>query len=65
VNASAAGQGSVEAANYNAQGQVVIAGSTALVQCVMKAKEQSGKAIALPVSFRHIVPDETSSRKVC
>lgn len=51
VNASAAGQGSVEAANYNAQGQVVIAGSTALVQQVMAdAKEQSGKAIALPVS---------------
>ena len=51
VNASAAGQGSVEAANYNAQGQVVIAGSTALVQQVMaEAKEQSGKAIALPVS---------------
>ena len=51
VNASAAGQGSVEAANYTAQGQVVIAGSTALVQQVMaEAKEQSGKAIALPVS---------------
>lgn len=51
VNAYAAGQGSVEAANYNAQGQVVIAGSTALVQQVMaEAKEQSGKAIALPVS---------------
>ncbi|MCH7381581.1 ACP S-malonyltransferase [Acinetobacter higginsii] len=50
-NASATGQGSVEAANYNAQGQVVIAGSTALVQQVMaEAKEQSGKAIALPVS---------------
>ena len=51
ANASAVGQGSVEAANYNAQGQVVIAGSTALVQEVMaEAKEQSGKAIALPVS---------------
>jgi [acyl-carrier-protein] S-malonyltransferase len=51
ANASAVGQGSVEAANYNAQGQVVIAGSTALVQQVMaEAKEQSGKAIALPVS---------------
>ena len=51
VNASAAGQGSVEAANYNAQGQVVIAVCTALVQQVMaEAKEQSGKAIALPVS---------------
>ena len=51
ANASAVGQVSVEAANYNAQGQVVIAGSTALVQQVMaEAKEQSGKAIALPVS---------------
>ena len=51
ANASAVGQGSVDAANYNAQGQVVIAGSTALVQQVMaEAKEQSGKAIALPVS---------------
>ena len=51
ANASAVGQGSVEAAKYNAQGQVVIAGSTALVQQVMaEAKEQSGKAIALPVS---------------
>ena len=51
ANASAVDQGSVEAANYNAQGQVVIAGSTALVQQVMaEAKEQSGKAIALPVS---------------
>ncbi len=48
---SASGQGSVDAANYNAQGQVVIAGTTALVQQVMaEAKEQSGKAIALPVS---------------
>ena len=51
ANASAVGQGSVDAANYNAQGQVVIAGSAALVQQVMaEAKEQSGKAIALPVS---------------
>ena len=51
ANASAVGQGSVDAANYNAQCQVVIAGSTALVQQVMaEAKEQSGKAIALPVS---------------
>ncbi len=49
--ASQSGQGSVDAANYNAQGQVVIAGSTALVQEVMlHAKELSGKAIALPVS---------------
>ncbi|MDV2438750.1 ACP S-malonyltransferase [Acinetobacter gerneri] len=48
---SQSGNGSVEAANYNAQGQVVIAGTTALVQDVMAlAKEQSGKAIALPVS---------------
>ncbi|USA55475.1 ACP S-malonyltransferase [Acinetobacter sp. C32I] len=60
ANASAAGQGSVEAANYNAQGQVVIAGSTALVQQVMAdAKEQSGKAIALPVS----VPSHCSLMK--
>ena len=51
ANASAVGQGSVDAANYNAQGQVVIAGSAALVQEVMaEAKEQSGKALALPVS---------------
>lgn len=43
--------GSVEAANYNAQGQVVIAGDKAAVEAVMlAAKEQSGKAIALPVS---------------
>ena len=58
--ASQAGQGSVEAANYNANGQVVIAGSTALVQDVMaQAKEQSGKAIALPVS----VPSHCSLMK--
>ena len=45
------GLGSVDAANYNAQGQVVVAGSAAAVQAVMaEAKEQSGKAIALPVS---------------
>ena len=51
ANASAVGQGSVEATNNKAQGKVVIAGSTALVQQVMaEAKEQSGKAIALPVS---------------
>ncbi|WP_445115060.1 ACP S-malonyltransferase [Acinetobacter sp. WZC-1] len=50
----------VEAANYNAQGQVVIAGSAALVQQVMTlAKEQSGKAIALPVS----VPSHCSLMK--
>lgn len=57
---TAAGEGSVEAANYNAQGQVVIAGSTALVNQVMTlAKEQSGKAIALPVS----VPSHCSLMK--
>ena len=48
---NAQGLGSVEAANYNAQGQVVIAGDKAPVEAVMAAaKEQSGKAIALPVS---------------
>ncbi|OTG83891.1 ACP S-malonyltransferase [Acinetobacter sp. ANC 4648] len=58
--ASQSGQGSVDAANYNAQGQVVIAGSTALVQEVMaQAKEYSGKAIALPVS----VPSHCSLMK--
>lgn len=58
--ASQSGQGSVDAANYNAQGQVVIAGSTALVQKVMlQAKELSGKAIALPVS----VPSHCSLMK--
>lgn len=60
VNATAAGQGSVEAANYNAQGQVVIAGTATLVQQVIAAaKEQSGKAIALPVS----VPSHCSLMK--
>lgn len=53
-------EGAVEAANYNATGQVVIAGSTALVQAVMaEAKAQSGKAIALPVS----VPSHCSLMK--
>ncbi|TCM68035.1 [acyl-carrier-protein] S-malonyltransferase [Acinetobacter calcoaceticus] len=57
---TAAGVGSVEAANYNAQGQVVIAGTTALVQEVMaQAKSLSGKAIALPVS----VPSHCSLMK--
>ncbi|GAM32706.1 malonyl-CoA-[acyl-carrier-protein] transacylase [Acinetobacter calcoaceticus] len=57
---NAEGQGSVEAANYNSQGQVVIAGSTASVQQVMAlAKEQSAKAIALPVS----VPSHCSLMK--
>ena len=41
----------VEAANFNAQGQVVVAGHTAAVQALMlEAKAQGGKAIALPVS---------------
>lgn len=58
--ATASGEGSVEAANYNSQGQVVIAGSAALVNEVMtQAKEQSGKAIALPVS----VPSHCSLMK--
>jgi [acyl-carrier-protein] S-malonyltransferase len=43
--------GSVDAANYNANGQVVIAGDKALVELVMAAaKENAGKAIGLPVS---------------
>ncbi|WP_180183042.1 ACP S-malonyltransferase [Acinetobacter sp. YH01020] len=47
----AEGLGSVDAANYNAQGQVVIAGDKAMVEAVMAAaKENGGKAIALPVS---------------
>ena len=58
VNAQA--NGSVEAANYNAQGQVVIAGDKVAVEAVMAAaKEQSGKAIALPVS----VPSHCSLMK--
>lgn len=41
----------VEAANYNAAGQVVIAGSKAAVtQAIVQAKEQGAKAIVLPVS---------------
>lgn len=57
---NAQGSGSVEAANYNAQGQVVIAGDKAPVEAVMAAaKEQSGKAIALPVS----VPSHCSLMK--
>ncbi|NNH35454.1 ACP S-malonyltransferase [Acinetobacter sp. NIPH 2377] len=57
---NAQGLGSVEAANYNAQGQVVIAGDKAPVEAVMAAaKEQSGKAIALPVS----VPSHCSLMK--
>lgn len=57
---SAQANGSVEAANYNAQGQVVIAGDKAAVEAVMAAaKEQPGKAIALPVS----VPSHCSLMK--
>jgi [acyl-carrier-protein] S-malonyltransferase len=49
--ASTAGQGQVDAANFNAKGQVVIAGDSAAVQLAMqKAKDLSGKAIVLPVS---------------
>ncbi len=64
---SALGQGSVEAANYNSQGQVVIAGSTASVQQVMAlAKEQSAKAIVF-TGFCSITLfiDEAGSRKIC
>lgn len=54
------GRGSVEAANYNANGQVVIAGDKTLVEAVMaSAKENGGKAIALPVS----VPSHCSLMK--
>ncbi|RYY79310.1 MAG: [acyl-carrier-protein] S-malonyltransferase [Moraxellaceae bacterium] len=41
----------VEAANYNAAGQVVIAGTKeAVTQAIVQAKEQGAKAIVLPVS---------------
>ena len=54
------GRGSVEAANYNAKGQVVIAGDKTQVEAVMElAKENGGKAIALPVS----VPSHCSLMK--
>ena len=54
------GRGSVEAANYNAKGKVVIAGDKTLVEAVMElAKENGGKAIALPVS----VPSHCSLMK--
>lgn len=53
-------QGIVEVANYNTQGQVVIAGHTAVVEKAMeKAKELGGKAIKLPVS----VPSHCSLMK--
>lgn len=51
AQASNAGEGSVQAANYNAKGQVVVAGDKAEVEAVMAAaKENGGKAIGLPVS---------------
>ena len=60
AQASADGHGSVDAANYNAQGQVVVAGDKAKVEAVMTAaKENGGKAIALPVS----VPSHCSLMK--
>lgn len=53
-------QQSVEVANYNTQGQVVIAGHRELVELAMvKAKDLGGKAIALPVS----VPSHCSLMK--
>lgn len=60
AQATAEGEGSVEAANYNAQGQVVVAGNKDRVETVMAlAKENGGKAIALPVS----VPSHCSLMK--
>ena len=60
AQANVDGQGSVDAANYNAQGQVVVAGDKAKVEAVMvAAKESGGKAIALPVS----VPSHCSLMK--
>lgn len=60
AQANTNGTGSVEAANYNANGQVVVAGDKALVELVMDlAKENGGKAIALPVS----VPSHCSLMK--
>lgn len=60
AEASKAGEGSVEAANYNAKGQVVVAGNKERVDAVMAlAKENGGKAIALPVS----VPSHCSLMK--
>ncbi len=50
-SSSEVGAGSVQAANFNAQGQVVIAGDAEAVQvAIQNAKELSGKAIVLPVS---------------
>jgi len=57
---SAQNFGSVEAANYNANGQVVVAGTKAAVDALIAlVKENSGKAIALPVS----VPSHCSLMK--
>ena len=57
---TANGNGTVEAANYNANGQVVIAGEKAPVEEAMAlAKEVGGKAIGLPVS----VPSHCSLMK--
>jgi [acyl-carrier-protein] S-malonyltransferase len=57
---SAQGLGQVEAANYNANGQVVVAGSKAAVDAlIVLVKENAGKAIALPVS----VPSHCSLMK--
>lgn len=53
---SASGVGSVEAANYNSQGQVVIAGSTASVQEVMAlAKSSQLKQLLYQCQFLLIV----------
>lgn len=57
---SAQDLGSVEAANYNSNGQVVVAGTKAAVDALIAlVKENSGKAIALPVS----VPSHCSLMK--
>ncbi len=57
---SAGEQGTVEAANFNAQGQVVIAGDSNTVQlAIEQAKELGGKAIVLLVS----VPSHCSLMK--
>jgi len=60
AQATAAGEGSVEAANYNAKGQVVVAGNKDRVDAVIElAKENGAKAIAVPVS----VPSHCSLMK--
>lgn len=60
ADVSAQEKGTVQAANYNAQGQVVVAGTAAAVeQLIAVAKENGGKAIALPVS----VPSHCSLMK--